>query len=719
MRKLNLIILSLALIGAFTITSCEKDPEEDPETIVDLAVDNGFNVLAAALTEAGLIDDLEGPGPFTVFAPSDAAFNAAGITATNVGEIDGLESILKYHVISGKIISADLTSGSVTMLSGADAEIDADMLMINDASIVNPFDVEGSNGVIHTIDAVITPPQNLVQTAIGAGYDVLAAGLVAAGLDDDLQGEGPFTVFAPTDAAFNAAGITTDNIADVAGLSEILLYHVVSGQVTSDMLSTGDVETLSGKYVSVDATELTIDDANIVSPIDVSATNGVIHTIDAVIMPSKNIVETAQATADLSTLVDVLTMYPDLVTALSDETGTYTVFAPTNAAFDALLAVIGQTSIEDVPEAVLKSVLQYHVLASEVYSTDLSDGLTAATLNQEDIEVTLSGSEFLISGTGINTADAVTSNGVVHIMDGVLVPPSVLQFVNTIVEPAYFNKSFTTLIAAVTAADPGILTTLLGDGPSGNGMTLFAPTNDAFTAAGITELPAADVLNAVLPYHLVDGVVMSTDLPSTAAAAPAKVTTVGGDFYLSNKGGGVFINGTSKVTATDIDPSEGNGDANGVVHVIDRTLVPPSEDIVAIAIAQGFSKLADALTEAGLVSTLQGDGPFTVFAPTDAAFDALYAGLGVSGPADVDDATLEAILLYHVLGLRVFSTDLEDALLATTLSDGATFTVNFTNDGVTLTDGTNADANVTATDVLGTNGVIHVIDQVILPGSKK
>ncbi|HKL66463.1 MAG TPA: fasciclin domain-containing protein, partial [Bacteroidales bacterium] len=200
MRKLNLIILSLALIGAFTITSCEKDPEEEPKTIVDLAVDNGFNVLAAALTEAGLIDDLEGPGPFTVFAPNDAAFNAAGITASNVGEVDGLESILKYHVISGKIMSTDLTSGSVTMLSGADAEIDADMLMINDASIINPFDVEGSNGVIHTIDAVLTPPQNLVQTAIDAGYDVLAAGLVAAGLDDDLQGEGPFTVFAPTDA---------------------------------------------------------------------------------------------------------------------------------------------------------------------------------------------------------------------------------------------------------------------------------------------------------------------------------------------------------------------------------------------------------------------------------------------------------------------------------------------------------------------------------------
>ncbi|MDZ7738942.1 MAG: fasciclin domain-containing protein [Bacteroidales bacterium] len=593
MKKLNLILLSLALIGAFTFTSCENEAEEEPKTIVDLAVDNGFNVLAVALTEAGLVDDLTGPGPFTVFAPTDAAFSAAGINAGNVSGVEGLESILKYHVISGKIMSADLSTGDVTMLSGAEAYIDAENLMINDASITSPFDVEGSNGVVHTVDAVLLPP-------------------------------------------------------------------------------------------------------------------------------GKNIVETAQASTELTSLVSALTKFPDLVTALSDETGEYTVFAPTNAAFDALLTVIGQSSIDDIPEDVLESVLKYHVIASsEILSTDLSDGLTASTLNAEDITITEVGGSFLISGVGINTADVMTSNGVVHIMDGVLVPPSVLQFVNTIVEPAYFNKNFTTLIAAVKAASPGILTTLLGDGPGGNGMTLFAPTNDAFTAAGITELPDQATLDAVLTYHLIDGVVESTQLPSTTAAAPATVTAVGGDLYLSNKGAGVFLNGSTQVTATDIDPSEGAGDANGVVHVIDLTLLPPSDDIVQIAIDQGFSELAAALTEAGLVGTLQGEGPFTVFAPTDAAFDELYSNLGVSGPSELDDATLEAVLLYHVLGLRAFSTDLEDGLSASTLSDGATFTINITGSGVTITDGDSGtgDANVTSVNVLGTNGVIHVLDCVILPPS--
>ncbi len=846
MRRFTLIFTSLVLTAAFAMTSCEKDDDKDPKTIIDVAVDNEFKVLAKAIAEANLYAALSGMGPFTLFAPTDAAFNAIGITVDNVGQVEGLETILKYHVISGRVFSSSLTSGTVTMLSGAEAQIDATNLTINDANIIDPFDLEGSNGVVHSIDAVLLPPENIVVTAIEAGYNVLAAGLVAAGLDATLQGNGPFTVFAPTDATFNAAGITVDNIADVAGLSEILLYHVVAGNVTSADLSTGDVETLNGqtiaidaaaltvngasivspfdvnatngvihtiddilipsfnivtsalfygydrlaeavveagltealtaigpftvfaptndafdafyadlgvsgpgavdgetlqavllyhvlsgevtsgdlvsgkvetlaeKFVTIDAAELKIDDANIISPIDVPATNGVIHTIDAVISPAKNIVEAALATPDLSILVEILTIYPDLINVLSDETGEFTVFAPTNAAFAALLGVIGQSSVEDIPEDVLRNILDYHVLAgAKVMSTDLSDGLTATTVNGEDILVSAANGSFLISGAGINSADVVTSNGVVHVMNDVLVPPSVAQYVNTIVQPAYFNKNFTTLIAAVKAADPSILEILLGDGPGGAGMTLFAPTNDAFVAAGITSLPGQETLNAVLAYHLIDGVVMSSDLPSTGVADPATVAAVGGDLYLSNKGDGVFLNGNTMITAVDIDPSGGEGTANGIVHLIDRTLLPPSQNIVEIAIDLGFTSLAAALTEANLVDPLLGEGPFTVFAPTNEAFTQLYSDLGVDGPEDLNSDLLTAVLLYHVLDLRAFSTDLEDALEATSLS-GETFTINL-SDGASITDGTGATSNITDVNVLGTNGVIHVIDQVLLP----
>jgi transforming growth factor-beta-induced protein len=567
----------------------------------------------------------------------------------------------------------------------------------------------------------VTPEAQTLDKVLAAnGFTVLSAALSQANLTTALQGNSKLTIFAPTDAAFADAGITASNVSTVANLESILLYHVVAGEVRSSDLTDGDVETLNGKFVSIDATNLKVNEANIASPFDVEADNGVIHTIDAVLLPSTNIVETALATPSLSILVDILGGYPEILDALSAESADFTVFAPTNDAFVALLAAIGQTSVDDIPEDVIESILYYHVLGSAVRSASLSDGLMAETLSGEEITVTQSGDDFLIAGAGIALADVETSNGVVHVVNSVLVPPSIGQFVNTIVEPAYFNKNFTTLVAAVKAASPSILETLLGAGPSGNGMTLFAPTNDAFAAAGITALPDQATLDAVLAYHLIDGTILASGLPETSAAAPATIGAVGGNFYLSNKGTGVFINGNTQVIATDIDPSEGAGNANGVVHVINRTLLPPSNDIVQLAIDGGYSSLAAALIEAGLVSTLQGDGPFTVFAPTDAAFDALYTALSVAGPDEIDDALLEDVLLYHVLGLKAFSSDLIDGLTAATASDAngqnpTTLLINITDGAVTITDNNEGVATITAVNILGTNGVIHEINKVILP----
>jgi transforming growth factor-beta-induced protein len=429
-------------------------------------------------------------------------------------------------------------------------------------------------------------------------------------------------------------------------------------------------------------------------------------------LPSLTIVETAAAEPSLSILVDALTKFPDLVTLL-DSPGTITVFAPDNDAFVAFLAVIGQTELDDIPESVLRDVLEYHVITTAaVASSDLSDGQTAETASGEDVTVEINGDGVFISGSQVTTPDVLATNGIIHIMDDVMVPPSILPIVGTIVAPAYFNVNFTTLTAAVLAADPSILDLLLSQGPSGNGLTLFAPTNDAFIAAGITELPDQATLDAVLSYHVIDATLMAAGLPTTEAAAPYKTKTLGGDFYLSNRGGdtGVFINGSTQVTGTDIEGS------NGVVHVIDRTLLPPSMTIAALATELGFTKLVEALVEAGLDGIFTEPGTYTVFAPTNDAFDALYTLLGVDGPSQIDDATLDAVLKYHVLGANVFSTDLEDGLEATTLQTGK-ITVNVTTGGVTLTDlePDNGDAKVIVTDQLATNGVVHAIDAVLLP----
>jgi transforming growth factor-beta-induced protein len=435
--------------------------------------------------------------------------------------------------------------------------------------------------------------------------------------------------------------------------------------------------------------------------------------------PTQNIVQLAQAQPNLSSLVTALTKFPDLVGTLSG-TGTYTVFAPTNDAFTALLATIGQTSINDVPEPVLKSLLQYHVITSgAVLSTQLTAG-NVVTANTESIAVTTMGGILLNGSAKVVTADVKSTNGVVHIIDKVLVPPSVARFVNTVVEPAYFNKNFTTLIAAVSAASPAILETLL----STSKKTLFAPTNDAFTAAGITTLPSRATLDAVLAYHVIGSEVKASQLPTNTAPANNAITTLGGVFYVSNRGSnGVFINGRTRVTATDIMAD------NGVVHVIDRVLLPPSQTIAQIATALStassgaeFKQLVAALTRVPdlLTAASATSSNLTVFAPTDAAFSALYTALGVAGINDINLSTLTAVLKHHIISSpttatgRVFSSDL---VTGSVPALSGNLSINASTGTVTSGNGTvaNISSNAALINVLGSNGVVHTINKVLLP----
>ena len=435
--------------------------------------------------------------------------------------------------------------------------------------------------------------------------------------------------------------------------------------------------------------------------------------------PSQNIVQVAQSEPSLSILVSALSKFPDLVTTLSG-TGQFTVFAPTNDAFTALLGAVGQTNLNDIPESVLKSLLQYHVLTSgAVLSTQLTAG-SVATAGSESIAVTTSGGIRINGTTKVVMADVKTSNGVVHIVDQVLVPPTIARFVNTVVEPAYFNKNFSTLVAAVTAASPSIMETLL----SSTKKTLFAPTNDAFAAAGMTSLPSRAVLHAVLAYHVIGSEVKASQLPALAAPSNSAITTLGGLFYLSNRGSnGVFINGTTRVVATDIMAD------NGVVHVIDRTLLPPSQTIAQIATALStassgseFKQLVAALTRVpALLNAAASTGSnLTVFAPTDAAFNDLYKALGVAGINDINLTTLTAVLQHHIISSpttatgRVFSRDL---VTASVPALSGSLNINATSGTVTSGSGTVAtiSSNSALINVLGTNGVVHTINKVLVP----
>jgi transforming growth factor-beta-induced protein len=329
------------------------------------------------------------------------------------------------------------------------------------------------------------------------------------------------------------------------------------------------------------------------------------------------------------------------------------------------------------------------------------------TVGGEDISVSLTGGVKLNNTVNVAVADVLATNGVVHVIDAVLVPPSITPIVGTIVAPAYFNKNFTTLIAAVKAASPTILTTLLNS----NQKTLFAPTNDAFTAAGITTLPDQATLDAVLTYHVISGEVKAADIANGSSSA----ATLNGSIYLSKGSAGVFINAKTKVTATDIEGS------NGVVHVIDRTLIPPAKTIAEIVAENAnatsnkqFTKLLQALQRTSgqstdLLAAAGAEGNLTVFAPTDAAFEALGVDL-----ATVDLAALTNILKHHIVGARVFSTDLSSGAVSTLYNNVTISTSNLT---VTAAKSGEAPAGLQSAllDIHATNGVIHVINKVLLP----
>jgi uncharacterized surface protein with fasciclin (FAS1) repeats len=275
------------------------------ESIVELAVADGrFSTLVGALQTAGLVEALQGEGPYTVFAPTDDAFAALPAGTLESLSIEQLTDILLYHVVPGKVMVADALAldGQMadTLLRGRQLgiSIEGETVRINHVSVVIP-DIEASNGVIHVIDAVLLPPVEeameemgtIVDVAVADGrFSTLVGALQAAGLVEALQGEGPFTVFAPTDEAFAALPAGTLEGLSVEQLTDILLYHVVSGEVVAaDVagLSGQMVDTLlSGKQieVAVEGGTVAINDATVIIT-DVLASNGVIHVIDAVLLP--------------------------------------------------------------------------------------------------------------------------------------------------------------------------------------------------------------------------------------------------------------------------------------------------------------------------------------------------------------------------------------------------------------------------------------------------
>nr|WP_299066782.1 fasciclin domain-containing protein [uncultured Allomuricauda sp.] len=425
--------------------------------ITDIAIGNeNLESLVAALVAANgdLPTVLRGEGPFTVLAPTDEAFTAF-LDGAELGDIpvETLTNVLLNHVISGALFEGDLNmlgaGYAKTLAVGAGDEnisiyFDAlDGVTLNGVSTVSTPDVKALNGVVHIVNAVIDVPNIVDHALANPNLTSLVAALTDGGnttftdlLSDE---EEDFTVFAPVNTAFDAFMNPNSN-----DINAILANHVIAGAAAfSGGLSNSYVNTVAefdtdenlSLYINTDDDKVTLNGVSEVAIADIVASNGVIHAVDAVIdLPT--VVTFAVADPTFAPLVEALTTATpgtDFVSVLSGA-GPFTVFAPTSTAFQALLdSNMDWTTVDDIEEGLLTSVLQHHVANGNTRSGDLTpDGNTVApTLEGDNITITLPGTGENIAdvtdgsgnmGIGIDAVDVQAINGVIHVLDGVLIP---------------------------------------------------------------------------------------------------------------------------------------------------------------------------------------------------------------------------------------------------------------------------------------------------------
>ena len=464
--------LFISILLGFNLACSDDDDdqiaEEDLQNIVEIALASPeLTSLVAALQAADgdLVTLLQSDGPFTVLAPTNAAFTAF-LAANGFNSLEDVPTDVLAEILLNHVISADLTSGDLSGLGSGYTSTNASGAGDNNISIyfdtssgvrfnntasvtADGADIDASNGTIHIIDAVIPIPSIVQHAANNPNFSSLVVALGAADGDliDVLSGDGPFTVLAPDNDAFESfldgadlGGVNT------AVLSRILLNHVLDGAVSST-----DLASIGAGYTSTSTTGpgqnpmslyfnttagVTFNGISGVTTADIVGSNGIIHAVNTVIdLPT--VVTFAAADPNFSTLVEALTTLTpgtDFVSILSRTEGSnadginpdFTVFAPTNDAFD---------DLGDIPgEVLLTQVLLHHVVAeSNVTSADLTpDGDTVApTLEGDNITITLPGTADNVadvtdgsgnSDIGIIAVDVQADNGVIHVLNKVMIP---------------------------------------------------------------------------------------------------------------------------------------------------------------------------------------------------------------------------------------------------------------------------------------------------------
>ena len=459
-RKFNGFMI---LLMSVVLLSCSNDDDGttpmESNTITDFVTNAGadYTSLLAAVVKADLATTLSGAGPYTVFAPNNAAFDAF-LTANGFADLDAvptatLKEILLNHVVSGAVQSSALSTGYInTLATSTAAGLPMSMYVdissgvsLNGVSTVTGPDNLVDNGIIHLVNNVIGLPSIATHAVANSSFSSLVAALSAADLVTTVDTMGPFTVLAPVDAAFTAFldGAALGDI-EVATLTQVLLNHVLDGVTLSTDLTTAGAGYANTKATGAGDNAMSLyfntsdgvkfNGVSAVAVADVIAENGVIHAVDAVIgLPT--VVDFALADPTFGTLVAALTdsrLTTDFVGILSTADGTdpapFTVFAPTNDAFTALLTELNASGLADIDEPTLNATLTYHVVGeANVTADEIADGESTLgtlggniTANKTADGVTLTDANGRVSNVVATNVQA--ANGVIHAIDKVILP---------------------------------------------------------------------------------------------------------------------------------------------------------------------------------------------------------------------------------------------------------------------------------------------------------
>jgi len=426
-------LLLLILLGFTQISSAQ--------TLLDIvAGSEDHTTLQAAIEASTLTEALSAEGTYTMFAPTNAAFDLlpeGTVDAVLAAGGETLDNLLLGHVIEGNLLADDLAAGTMatSTLGGTELsfEVNDDGAFVNGAQIT-VFDIEASNGTLHVIDMVILADDEpfegstvyeIIQNS--DDHTTLESAIDAAELDGPLSEAGPFTVFAPTDQAFAILGDDLDAIlADQAMLTDILSYHVTSGALSSEDLENGQMlTTLQGgeALISIFGESIFIEQARVVLA-DIVADNGIVHVIDVVLTPpptftvldiineseDHTIFASALAASGLDVTIDGGGFFSN---------GPVTIFAPTDAAFEALPEGELDALLDD-PTGDLVGIIYNHIVAGNFLAADLSEGVELSSFSGEVLTVALDGDNVFINDAQVVTPDLQADNGVLHVIDSII-----------------------------------------------------------------------------------------------------------------------------------------------------------------------------------------------------------------------------------------------------------------------------------------------------------